>query len=49
MDIFLKIEVKDSDAAKFLIGGLLHSGQIKDPNELRFLAHTLKELEEGKR
>ncbi|MDI9334864.1 MAG: hypothetical protein QM533_10860 [Cytophagales bacterium] len=49
MDIFLKIEMKDSDTAKFLIGGLLQSGQIKDPNELRFLAHTLKELEEGRR
>ncbi len=49
LDIFLKIEMKDSDTAKFLIGGLLDSGQIKDPNELRFLAHTLKELEEGKR
>lgn len=49
LDIFLKIEMKDSDSAKFLIGGLIHSGQIKDPNELRFLAHTLKELEEGKR
>lgn len=49
LDIFLKIEMKDSERAKFLIGGLLQSGQIKDENELRFLAHTLKELEEGKR
>jgi hypothetical protein len=49
LDIFFKIEMKDSDTAKFLIGGLLHSGQIKDANELRFLAHTLQELEEGKR
>jgi hypothetical protein len=49
LDIFFKIEMKDSDTAKFLIGGLLHSGKITDPNELRFLAHTLKELEEGKR
>lgn len=49
LDIFLKIDMKDSERAKFLIGGLLHSGKIKDENELRFLAHTLKELEEGKR
>lgn len=49
LDIFFKIESKDSETAKFLIGGLLHSGKITDPNELRFLAHTLKELEEGKR
>ncbi len=49
LDIFFKIEMKDSDTAKFLIGGLLHSGKITDPNEIRFLAHTLKELEEGKR
>jgi hypothetical protein len=49
LDIFFKIEMKDSDTAKFLIGGLLHSGKITDPNEIRFLAHTLKQLEEGKR
>lgn len=49
MDIFLKIGMKESDSAKFLIGQLLNSGQIKDDNEFRFLAHTLKELEEGKR
>jgi hypothetical protein len=49
LDIFFKIGTKDSDTAKFLIGGLLHSGKITDPNEIRFLAHTLKELEEGKR
>jgi hypothetical protein len=49
LDIFFKIEMKDSDTAKFLIGGLLHSGKITDPNEIRFLAHTLKQLEEGTR
>jgi len=49
LDIFFKIESKDSETAKFLIGGLLHSGKITDPNELRFLAKTLQELEEGKR
>jgi hypothetical protein len=49
LDIFFKIEMKDSDAAKFLIGGLLHSGKITDERELRFLVGTLKELEEGKR
>jgi hypothetical protein len=49
LDIFFKIEMKDSDRAKLLIGALLKSGQIKDDNELRFLAHTLQELEEGKR
>jgi hypothetical protein len=49
LDIFLRIEMKESDRAKVLIGALLKSGQIKDENELRFLAHTLQELEEGKR
>lgn len=49
LDIFLKIEMKETDSAKILIGQLLNSGQIKDDNEFRFLAHTLKELEEGKR
>jgi hypothetical protein len=49
LDIFLKIEMKESDSAKLLIGQLLQSGQIKDDNEFRFLAHTLKELEEGRR
>ncbi len=49
LDIFLKIEMKDSDRAEALIRALLASGQIKDSNELRFLIHTLNELEEGKR
>ena len=49
LEIFFKIEMKDSERAKVLIGLLLQSGQIKDENEIRFLAHTLKELEEGKR
>ena len=49
MDIFLKIEMNESDSAKLLIGQLLKSGQISDDNEFRFLAHTLQELEEGKR
>jgi hypothetical protein len=49
LEIFFKIEMKDSDRAKVLIGLLLKSGQIKDENEIRFLAHTLKELEEGRR
>jgi hypothetical protein len=47
--IFLKIQMNEADSAKLLIGQLLQSGQIKDDNEFRFLAHTLKELEEGKR
>ena len=49
LSIFLRIQMKDSDAAKFLIGGLLSSGEIKDPNELRFLAYTLDQLEKGER
>jgi hypothetical protein len=49
LEIFYKIEMKDSERAKFMIALLLQSGQIKDENEIRFLAHTLKELEEGKR
>jgi hypothetical protein len=49
LEIFYKIEMKDSDRAKVMIGLLLKSGKITDENEIRFLAHTLKELEEGKR
>jgi hypothetical protein len=49
LDIFFKIEMKDSDRAKVLLGLLLQSGKITDDNEIRFLTHTLKELEEGKR
>jgi hypothetical protein len=34
------------ESAKVVIGGLLDSGQIKDPYELRFLIDRLRSLEE---
>jgi hypothetical protein len=46
MEIFLRMGQNDLDTARALLGALLASGQIHDDNELRFLALTLKELEQ---
>ncbi len=45
MEIFLRIDVNDTDAAKALLGALLASGKVSDPAEFRFLAGRLAELE----
>lgn len=45
MEIFLRIDVNDTDAAKALLGALLASGNVSDPAEFRFLAGRLAELE----
>lgn len=44
MEIFVLEDMGETEAAKILIGGLLQSGQIKDPQEFRFLTHRLKAL-----
>ncbi len=46
MQIFLLEEMGEIESAKILLGGLLESGQITDPNERAFLYERLKELEE---
>ncbi len=46
MSVIVLEDMGEIDDAKFLIGGLIHSGRITDPHELRFLEQKLKELEE---
>ncbi len=45
MEIFILEDLAELEAAKIMLGGLLHSGEIDDPAEARFLAQRLKELE----
>jgi len=45
MSIFVLEEMGELEAARVLVGGLLASGQITDPNELRFLERKLEALE----
>ena len=46
MEIFILEDMNELEAAKIMIGGLLLSGKISDPGELRFLKQRLEELEE---
>lgn len=46
MEIFILEDMNELEAAKIMIGGLLLSGKINDPAELRFLKERLDELEE---
>ena len=45
MRIFVLEDMGELEAAKVLLGGLLDSGRITDPHELRFLSQRLAELE----
>jgi hypothetical protein len=45
MEIFILEDMNELEAARIMLGGLLASGQIKDPAEARFLAERLKDLE----
>ena len=45
MEIFILEDMNEIEAARIMLGGLLESGAIKDPQEARFLARRLKELE----
>jgi len=45
MEIFILEDLNELEAAKIMIGGLLESGTLKDPAELRFLKERLDELE----
>jgi hypothetical protein len=45
MEIFILQDMNELESAKVLIGGLLNSGQIKDPHEIRFLQEKLDALE----
>ncbi len=46
MEIFLRAEMNQTEAAKVLLGALLSSGHVTDVTEYRFLAGRLKELED---
>lgn len=46
MEIYVLEDMGEVQAAKILIGGLLDSGNIKDPNELQFLTDRLHTLEQ---
>jgi hypothetical protein len=45
MEIFILEDMNELEAAKIMVGGLLLSGKIDDPAELRFLKERLDELE----
>lgn len=45
MEIFILEDMNELDAARIMLGGLLERGEIRDPNELRFLRQRLEELE----
>jgi hypothetical protein len=45
MEVFILEDMNELEAAKILLGGLLHSGRLEDPAERRFLEQRLKELE----
>jgi hypothetical protein len=45
MEIFILEDMNELEAARIMIAGLLQSGRIRDPAELRFLKQRLDELE----
>ena len=45
MEIFILEDMNEVEAARVMLGGLLESGAVKDPQEAQFLARRLKELE----
>lgn len=45
MEIFILEDMNELEAARIMIAGLLESGRIQDPAELRFLKQRLEELE----
>jgi hypothetical protein len=45
MEIFILEDMNELQAARIMLGGLLASGTIDDPAEVRFLAEKLKALE----
>lgn len=45
MEIFILEDMNELEAARIMLGGLLESGIVRDPAELRFLRQRLEELE----
>jgi len=44
LEVFILEDMNELDAARTLIGGLIRSGQITDPHELKFLSDRLDQL-----
>jgi hypothetical protein len=49
MEIFMREDMGEYDAAKVLLGGLLHSGAVTDPHEKRFLIERLQQMEDAEK
>ena len=45
MNVVVLEDMGELEAARLLVGGLLHDGTLRDPHEVRFLEDKLKELE----
>jgi len=45
MEVFILEDMNEREAARIMLGGLLESGSIHDPEEARFLRRKLEELE----
>jgi hypothetical protein len=45
MEIFILEDMNELEAAKVMLGGLLESGRLRDPEEVRFLRQRLEALE----
>ena len=45
MEIFILEDMNELEAAKIMLGGLIASGRVRDPSELRFLQARLQALE----
>jgi len=45
MEIFILEDMNELEAARIMLGGLIESGKVRDPGELRFLRGRLQELE----
>ena len=46
MEIFIREDMNELDTARLMIGGLLASGRITDPSELKFLDGRPREIQE---
>ena len=45
MSALIAADIGELETARIIIGGLLHSGRVRDPREIRFLAARLAEIE----
>ena len=45
MSALIAADIGELETARIIIGGLLHSGRVRDPREIRFLGERLAEIE----